>query len=100
MFSWLVKPFACVGQMALTNYVMQSVAIVLILTSAGPGLGLAGKAGLSTFLPLVIGFYALQVILSHFWMKAFAFGPLEWIWRWLTYGKIPKFRRPTHQLSS
>lgn len=92
-FSWLVNPFAPVGQMALTNYVLQSVAIILILTSVGPGLGLAGKAGISTFLPLVVGFYAIQVVFSHFWMKAFAFGPLEWLWRALTYGRLPRMRR-------
>jgi hypothetical protein len=49
VLSWLVRPFAPVGQMALTNYLTQSVAIILILTSVGPGLGLAGNAGVSTF---------------------------------------------------
>ncbi len=91
--SWLVKPFALVGQMALTDYLMQSVAIILILTSVGPGLGLAGNAGISTFLPLVVAFFAAQIVFSHFWMKAFAFGPAEWLWRALTYGTRPRFRR-------
>lgn len=91
--SWLVQPFAPVGQMALTNYLMQSVAIILILTGAGPGLGLAGKAWISTFLPLVIAFFAAQIVFSHFWMKAFAFGPAEWLWRTLTYGSAPEMRR-------
>lgn len=92
-FVWLVKPLAPVGQMALTNYVSQSVAIILILTSFGPGLGLAGKAGISTFLPLVIAFFTAQIVFSHVWMKAFAFGPLEWLWRALTYGTLPRMRR-------
>lgn len=91
--AWLVKPFVPVGQMALTNYLMQSVAIILILTSAGPGLGLAGKAGVSTFLPLVIAFFAAQIVFSHVWMKTFAFGPAEWLWRTLTYGARPPMRR-------
>lgn len=91
--AWLVKPLAPVGQMALTNYVSQSVAIILILTSVGPGLGLAGKAGISTFLPLVIAFFTAQIVFSHVWMKAFAFGPLEWLWRALTYGTLPSMRR-------
>jgi len=91
---WLVKPFAPVGQMALTNYLTQSVAIILILTSVGPGLGLAGKAGISTFLPLVVVFCAAQIVVSHFWMKFFAFGPAEWLWRSATYGTVPGMRRP------
>ena len=90
---WLVKPFAPVGQMALTNYLTQSVAIILILTSVGPGLGLAGKAGASTFVPLVMAVFTAQIIISHFWMKFFAFGPAEWLWRALTYGTRPRFLR-------
>lgn len=91
--SWLVRPFAPVGQMALTNYLLQSVAIILILTSVGPGLGLAGKAAISTFLPLVVAFFTAQIVLSYFWMKTFAFGPAEWLWRALTYKTIPSIRR-------
>lgn len=99
-FAWLVEPLAPVGQMALTNYVSQSIAIILILTSVGPGLGLAGKAGISTFLPLVVAFFAAQVVFSHFWMKAFAFGPLEWLWRALTYGTLPKMSRTSHLIET
>ncbi|NEZ03537.1 DUF418 domain-containing protein [Wenzhouxiangella sp. XN201] len=95
--SWLVQPFAPVGQMALTNYLTQSVAIILILTSVGPGLGLAGKAGASTFVPLVVTFFTAQILFSHFWMKFFAFGPAEWLWRTLTYGKRPRFIRTAVQ---
>ncbi|NBD96007.1 MAG: DUF418 domain-containing protein [Gammaproteobacteria bacterium] len=91
--SWLVRPFAPVGQMALTNYLTQSVAIILILTSVGPGLGLAGNAGISTFLPLVVAFFTAQIAFSYFWMRAFAFGPAEWLWRTLTYGTVPTMRR-------
>lgn len=90
---WLVAPFGAVGRMALTNYVLQGMAIVLILTGVGPGLALAGRAGIATFLPLVILFYGAQIVLSHFWLKHFAYGPLEWAWRALTYGERPKMRR-------
>ncbi|AKS41199.1 DUF418 domain-containing protein [Wenzhouxiangella marina] len=90
---WLVKPFAPVGQMALSNYLSQSVAIILILTAVGPGLGLAGKAAASTFVPLVLAFFLLQIVVSYFWMKVFAFGPAEWLWRTLTYGSRPRFLR-------
>lgn len=90
---WLVAPFGAVGRMALTNYVLQSVAIVLILTGVGPGLALAGKASIATFLPLVFAFFSAQIVFSHFWLKHFAYGPLEWCWRALTYGERPKMLR-------
>ncbi len=91
--AWLAKPFAPVGQMALTNYLLQSVVIILILTSWGPGLGLAGKAGASTFLPFVVIFFGVQMVFSHLWLRAFAYGPVEWVWRALTYGTSPPLRR-------
>ncbi len=91
--SWLVRPFAPVGQMALTNYLTQSVAIILILTSVGPGLGLAGNAGASTFVPLVLAVFITQIVVSHVWMKFFAFGPAEWLWRALTYKTVPAMWR-------
>jgi uncharacterized protein len=90
---WLVKPFAPVGQMALTNYLTQSVVIILILTSVGPGLGLAGKAGASTFVPMVLAVFTAQIVFSHVWMRFFSYGPAEWLWRALTYGTRPRFRR-------
>lgn len=90
---WLVQPFAPVGQMALTNYLIQSPFILLILTNAGPGLGLAGHAGSGLYLMLSLGFFAAQVVASHFWMRAFAYGPAEWVWRGLTYRTFTKIRR-------
>lgn len=90
---WLVAPFGAVGRMALTNYVLQSVAIILILTGVGPGLALAGKASIATFLPLVFAFYGAQIVFSHLWLKYLAYGPLEWCWRALTYSERPKMLR-------
>ncbi|NQY40314.1 MAG: DUF418 domain-containing protein [Henriciella sp.] len=92
-WKWLARPFAPVGQMALTNYLIQSPFILLLLTNAGPGLGLAGHAGSAPFLMLSLGFFAVQVIASRFWMKVFAYGPAEWVWRGLTYRSFPKIRR-------
>lgn len=86
---WLVKPFAPVGQMALTNYLMQSAAILTIFV----GFGLAGRAGIATFLPMVVAYFAFQILYSHVWMKVFAFGPAEWLWRALTYRELPRLRR-------
>lgn len=92
-FSWLVKPFAPVGQMALTNYLSQTIIILLVFTNIGPGLGLAGNAGQGALVIISIIAFAAQAIFSHFWMKTFAYGPAEWLWRSLTYGTFPKFLR-------
>ncbi len=93
LLSWLARLFAPVGQMALTNYLIQSPFILLVLTKAGPGLGLAGQAGSAAYLLLSLGFFALQVVVSHVWLRAFACGPAEWLWRALTYQTFPKLRR-------
>lgn len=83
--------FAPVGQLALTNYLMQSLICVFIFT--GYGLGLEATVGPSQL--MVIGFiiYIAQLIFSHIWIKYFRFGPMEWLWRSLTYGKLQSFRK-------
>lgn len=77
--------FAPVGRMALTNYIMQSVISILIFYPFGFGLG--QKIGLVYLFPMVLAISALQVIYSNVWFNYFQYGPLEWIWRQLTYWK-------------
>jgi len=76
---------APVGRMALTNYIMQSAVAMFIYW--GVGLGLGAKVGHSVFFPIAISVYSAQVLFSNLWFRRFRFGPLEWIWRMLTYGK-------------
>ncbi len=80
-----LRHFAPVGRMALTNYVAQSVICTLVFY--GTGLGLGGTMGPALYLPLAIVVYAVQVVASRLWLARFRFGPLEWIWRMLTYGE-------------
>lgn len=88
----LLKHFAPVGRMALTNYVGQSVICTLIFY--GTGFGLGGKIGPTLYLPAGIAIYLLQILCSRAWLNRFQFGPLEWLWRVLTYGTwIPLTRR-------
>jgi len=85
---------APVGRMALTNYIMQSV----ICTSVfyGWGLGMFGMLDRVEQLAIVILIWAMQIALSHLWLSRFAFGPLEWLWRWAGKGVRPKLsKRPT-----
>lgn len=83
--SWL----APMGRMALTNYLMQSVVMVLLFYGIGGGwLGKVGTAGC-----VVVGSttYVTQLLLSHWWLQRYRFGPAEWLWRSLTYGSRQPF---------
>jgi uncharacterized protein len=82
-------PFAWAGRMALTNYLAQSLVIGFVLFGVGPGLALAGKIGTSALAGIVIGTFAVQVAVSRWWLSRFAHGPVEWLWRTLTYGRRP-----------
>ena len=76
---------AAIGRMALTNYLMQT--IIGITLYYGVGLGFGGNIGPAVFFPIGLCVYVLQIIYSNIWFKYFNYGPLEWIWRMLTYGK-------------
>ncbi len=80
----LLHHFAPVGRMALTNYVGQSVICTFIFY--GTGFGLGGKMGPTLYLPVGFAVYLFQVMASRVWLSRFRFGPLEWLWRMLTYG--------------
>lgn len=88
----LLAPFAYAGRMALTNYVMQSFVMAFVLFGVGPGLALAGHIGRTSAVAIVVAAYAAQVLLSRWWLMRFRYGPLEWIWRALTYGTRPTMR--------
>lgn len=94
----LLAPFAWPGRMALTNYLAQSLVLGFVLMGVGPGLALAGHIGTCALLGIVVGTYAAQTIFSRWWLGRFAYGPVEWAWRALTYGKIPPLRlRPNEE---
>jgi uncharacterized protein len=78
-----LQPLATVGRMALTNYLLQSVVCALLFY--GYGLGLAGQVAPSGAALLAFAIYGAQVLWSNWWFQHFHFGPLEWIWRMLTY---------------
>ncbi|HET9458928.1 MAG TPA: DUF418 domain-containing protein [Sphingomicrobium sp.] len=89
----LFAPFAPVGQMALTNYLAQGLIYGFVMSGIGPGLALAGKIGSFSVLLICIAFFAFQTAFSHWWLARYRFGPMEWLWRALTYGERPSFRR-------
>jgi uncharacterized protein len=88
----LFGAFAPVGRMALTNYLAQGLLYGFVLYGVGPGLGLAGQIGAFTVMLICIVFFAFQTVFSHWWLARYRFGPMEWLWRALTYGERPAFR--------
>jgi uncharacterized protein len=87
----LFRRLETVGQMAFTNYIMHSVICTLFFF----GYGLNFYARLDFYqIFFVVGFiWVLQLIVSPIWLRAFYFGPLEWLWRSLTYWRIQPMRR-------
>lgn len=81
-----LKPLAAVGRMALTNYLAQSFLFGLIFY--GYGLGWFGRIDLLSAELIVLVILVFQVLSSSFWVRYFQYGPLEWLWRVLTYLRI------------
>ena len=86
----LLAPFAWVGQMALTNYLLQTLFLTTIFW--GYGLGLYGKVRPAAGVALTLAVFVLQMLLSAWWLSRFRFGPAEWVWRTLTYGRAQPMR--------
>jgi len=78
-----LSPLAAVGRMALTNYLLQSLVATTIFY--GYGFGLFGQVGPALGLLLTLVIFTAQIPLSMWWMGRFQFGPVEWLWRTLTY---------------
>lgn len=87
----IFKPLKYVGKMALTNYIMQSFIGLILFSSIGFGL-YEMMSPSQTFIA-AISVFIFQVIVSKVWLTYFQFGPLEWLWRCLTYKKLFKMKR-------
>ena len=74
------------GRMALTHYLMQSVLGIVLFY--GIGLGIGPRWGVAGWLAAWALIFSAQVGLSHWWLARFRFGPAEWLWRSLTYGRL------------
>lgn len=85
-----LAPLGAVGRTALTNYLVQSVLFVLLFF--GYGLGWFGQVGAFGGTMLALSVFALQIAGSQWWLRRFRFGPAEWLWRSLTYGKLQPMR--------
>ncbi len=82
---------APLGRMALTNYLLQSLIATLIFY--GYGLGLFGQVGITAGIALTLLIYLVNYAVSYWWLQRYRFGPMEWLWRTLTYGRAQPMRR-------
>jgi len=80
-----ISVFAPVGRMALTNYLMHS--IICVVLSYGFGFALWWRTGASRAMAIAAAIIVVQIPLSAWWLSRYRFGPVEWIWRRLTYGR-------------
>src|SRR5262249_14919267 len=92
----LFRRLEAVGQMAFTNYIMHSVICTLVFF--GYGLNQYAEWQYYQLYFLVLAIWILQLIASPLWLHYFQFGPLEWLWRSLTYWRRQPFRRTAPRL--
>lgn len=88
-----LRVFSPLGKMALTNYLLQTVLSLLLFN--GFGLGLAGRVGPFAGVGLLLLVLAFEWVFSRWWLSRYQFGPAEWLWRSLTYGKLQRLRLAT-----
>jgi uncharacterized protein len=81
------------GRMAFTNYIIQS--IILSWIFYGFGLALFGRLNVPESLAIAVAIYVAQAAFSAWWLRRFRFGPIEWLWRSLMYGKLQRVSRPS-----
>jgi uncharacterized protein len=91
IMDWFFRLMAAVGQMAFTNYLMQSIICTFIFF--GYGLSWFGTLQRYQLYYVVAGVWIFQIIFSNIWLRYYRFGPFEWLWRSLTYWKRQPMRR-------
>jgi uncharacterized protein len=85
------RALANVGRMGLTNYLLQSVMSAVIFY--GWGFGFFGEIGYPGLFGIIAGVWAFNVVFSAAWLSVFRIGPVEWLWRALTYWTLPPLFR-------
>jgi len=79
------------GKMTLTNYLLVSAILVILLY--GIGFGLLGRISMRTVWICAFAWLIVEIAFSSFWLKRFRYGPVEWIWRQLSYNKRMQLRK-------
>ncbi|MEM1192903.1 MAG: DUF418 domain-containing protein [Pseudomonadota bacterium] len=88
---WKAQALSAVGRTAFTVYILQSVIGLVLFSSLG--LSLFGQLSLGAITMVTAVVFIIFLVAAPLWLSYFRFGPLEWLWRSLTYGKRQKMRR-------
>jgi uncharacterized protein len=94
----LLGLLAPAGKMALSNYLLQS--LVSSLVFFGYGLGMWNQWGRTDLLVFVVFVFIAQLLISHIWLRYFRYGPMEWLWRAITYWNLPPIRMKASEHSA
>ncbi|MFC3885159.1 DUF418 domain-containing protein [Bacillus songklensis] len=85
----MLRPLGYAGQMALTNYLSQTIICIILFV----GFGFYGKISLAAGTLICLLIYVLQITFSYIWLKRYKFGPTEWLWRSFTYGYFQPMKK-------
>ena len=88
---WLVNRLAAVGRMAFTCYIGETVICTTLFY--GHGFGLFGQVNRVGQIAVTLSIWLLLLLFAPLWLERFRFGPLEWLWRILTYGRVEPIAR-------
>jgi uncharacterized protein len=91
----LLRGLVPVGKTALTCYVSQTIIVTFVLY--GWGLGRLGELGAAAMVSLGAAVFGSQMIAASIWLRHFRFGPVEWVWRTVTYGRLQPMRLPASE---
>ncbi len=98
ILKWLWQALACVGRMALTNYILQVIGCTILYY--GFGFGYYGHHSQKLLYGVVAEIWLIQFVFSVFWLRYYRQGPLEWAWHCLVYRKRLPNRLPADETSS
>jgi uncharacterized protein len=86
-----------IGKMTLTNYIVQNIIALFLFSGAGLSLSLKHRIHFGYYLLFAFVIYVVQVYISKWWLAKYQFGPIEWLWRQLSYAKKIPIRKPLIQ---
>jgi uncharacterized protein len=94
VFNFITNTLAKVGRLALTNYIMQT--LISVWLFYGVGWGLIGVFERYQLSYICLAVWVIQITFSIIWLKHYQFGPLEWAWRSMIYGKRQPMSKPEY----
>jgi len=89
----LFRSMQVIGKMTLTNYITQNILAVLLFSGFGLGLSFTHRIHFGFYMLFALVIYVAQIYFSKWWLSKYPYGPIEWVWRQLSYGKRLPIRK-------